>query len=1210
MTKHYFHQGGGRDNSAIGEYQDSGAFAKEGMEYRTETYGNDGNLYHVTVNQINQSYLGSGRYFPYVQLTFECDYPGGGTPRVTATQFVYDQYENLTNKIEYGEVTGFNPASVGSFTFTDITSADNQVYNTTYATIISNSYLVDLPATAIMADANNNTVRETDYTYNPSSGTIATKLTRISSTSFATDSYGNYNAYGLVGLTTDPVGVQTAITYDSSYNTYPATTTVGGTFTNTTTYDARSGALAVSTDPAGLTVSNRFDVLCRPVETDQIPINGGSVVWKKKIGYTLGAINLGNAVSYEDATNNDGVGGIETRTYMDGFARPIQACVQGENNNFRVVSVSYDERGKLFLTTWPSFATSATYSKPVGQTAFWVGFDAAGRIATNQLVTVSFNTNGAFSSAVTLSGDTGSPLGAVTRTYANGSDPWWIIVTDEDGQIRRYGLDAYGRTNQIQEVDGGNTYTNFLNYNVAGDLTNIVNAKGENIYWAYNDKGGVVAMADPYLGQWTYVRDYAGRLRVQTDARGDVVSNSYINPSGNQDALGRLQVQTVYGTNYSSHTLVPAYTNRYVYDTSDDANYTVYPGLLYKVIDGQGYDKHGYDPRTRTITSTRYLNINSNTCTTRYTFDDDDKIASIAYPNSGPSITNAYYHGGSLNLVSRIGGNGSYYTISAAAYDAFDRATNFTYGNTLPTTRIYYPVSQRLKSISAGSSGSVFLRSYQYTAANDITNISGTGLTNAVSISYYTLHRIKTYTGLTNSYGYDATGNLTNNIEGGGSKYAYANPRLQAVRSAFGYTNLYDLCGNMLVRHGGLTNSQAMVYDPENRLSVIAQAGVMSDEFGYGFDGARLWKRINQNPTNIQVWIGNLYEQKGGKTLFHVFAGSEQVCTFETNSPLGGGSSTNAVGYYYHEDNLNTSSALSSSGGSQVEVDVYYPFGRVQTASPQASFQISRRFTGQVFDAESGLYYYNARYYDPELGRFTQPDTTIPDLSNPQSYNRYSYCRNDPLTYNDPSGHVSTIAAFFGFEGSEATSDLDSWAKGLTYRNGSSRGYASFADAKNQLAEQKDPGGYNADVRMRQEQSTAFQASLPAVVGMANLELNAESAIVAPEAKAVIEETAAEKAAGPYANLEDHPSAGPGKDFTQAQKRNILNANREKNGGTLLSDESGTQAGAPQQSKKGITPPSNEAQVDHIEPKSKGGSNSYKNAQVLTREENLKKSDN
>ena len=50
-------------------------------------------------------------------------------------------------------------------------------------------------------------------------------------------------------------------------------------------------------------------------------------------------------------------------------------------------------------------------------------------------------------------------------------------------------------------------------------------------------------------------------------------------------------------------------------------------------------------------------------------------------------------------------------------------------------------------------------------------------------------------------------------------------------------------------------------------------------------------------------------------------------------------------------------------------------------------------------------------YYDPELGRFIQPDTVIPDLSNPQSYNRYSYCLNNPLRYTDPTGHWGQEAA-------------------------------------------------------------------------------------------------------------------------------------------------------------------------------------------------------
>jgi RHS repeat-associated protein len=180
----------------------------------------------------------------------------------------------------------------------------------------------------------------------------------------------------------------------------------------------------------------------------------------------------------------------------------------------------------------------------------------------------------------------------------------------------------------------------------------------------------------------------------------------------------------------------------------------------------------------------------------------------------------------------------------------------------------------------------------------------------------------------------------------------------------------------MIVRQAGLTNSQSLVYDAENRLVRFSQANtnLLLVKYGYAADGARLWKWDNQAATNLQVWIGNIYEEKGGKVLYHVYAGGQLVCSFETNSTLFGGSDTNRVAYYYHEDDLNSSTALSSGGtsGSQIEVNAYFPFGRVMTASPQANFKVSRQFTGQVKDDDTGLYYYNARYYDPLLGRFIQ----------------------------------------------------------------------------------------------------------------------------------------------------------------------------------------------------------------------------------------------
>ena len=70
----------------------------------------------------------------------------------------------------------------------------------------------------------------------------------------------------------------------------------------------------------------------------------------------------------------------------------------------------------------------------------------------------------------------------------------------------------------------------------------------------------------------------------------------------------------------------------------------------------------------------------------------------------------------------------------------------------------------------------------------------------------------------------------------------------------------------------------------------------------------------------------------------------------------------------------------------------------------QGNLPTDKLFTGQRLDG-TGLYYYNARYYDPTIGRFISADSVVPDEANPQSLNRYSYVLNNPLRYNDPSGH-------------------------------------------------------------------------------------------------------------------------------------------------------------------------------------------------------------
>ena len=78
------------------------------------------------------------------------------------------------------------------------------------------------------------------------------------------------------------------------------------------------------------------------------------------------------------------------------------------------------------------------------------------------------------------------------------------------------------------------------------------------------------------------------------------------------------------------------------------------------------------------------------------------------------------------------------------------------------------------------------------------------------------------------------------------------------------------------------------------------------------------------------------------------------------------------------------------------------PFGG--TRSTSGAFGTDRAFTGQRLDS-TGLYFYNARYYDATIGRFISPDTIVQAPYDPQSLNRYSYVMNNPLRYVDPTGN-------------------------------------------------------------------------------------------------------------------------------------------------------------------------------------------------------------
>jgi RHS repeat-associated protein len=113
----------------------------------------------------------------------------------------------------------------------------------------------------------------------------------------------------------------------------------------------------------------------------------------------------------------------------------------------------------------------------------------------------------------------------------------------------------------------------------------------------------------------------------------------------------------------------------------------------------------------------------------------------------------------------------------------------------------------------------------------------------------------------------------------------------------------------------------------------------------------------------------------------------------------------NEVLYYLHPEHLGGNLFATDTGGAKSSVQGYYAYDKTRWGN----LQTDHRFTGQKYD-NTGLYYFNARYYDPVIGTFISPRPAgprlVPDPTNVWDYNRFAYARLNPLKYNDSSGHT------------------------------------------------------------------------------------------------------------------------------------------------------------------------------------------------------------
>jgi RHS repeat-associated protein len=187
-------------------------------------------------------------------------------------------------------------------------------------------------------------------------------------------------------------------------------------------------------------------------------------------------------------------------------------------------------------------------------------------------------------------------------------------------------------------------------------------------------------------------------------------------------------------------------------------------------------------------------------------------------------------------------------------------------------------------------------------------------------------------------------------------------------------------------------------FNAENRLASITNAGTQETwTFVYNDNGNRVRQ---QNPDgSITIFLG------GGLYTVEDAAGNPQATKYYAIAgqrvALDGANGLQ----FLLTDHLGSIVAVADTNGDLVDNSEqrYMPFGSERLVPDITETDFG--FTGQRSLEATGLMDYNARFYDPVLGRFLQPDPVISSFANPMTLNRFSYVNNNPINYNDPFGY-------------------------------------------------------------------------------------------------------------------------------------------------------------------------------------------------------------